>query len=534
MKIRTRLRIVTAASATLVVIMALLFYWSQQRLAIANRAKNLADEIVNSVFERNTLRNDYLNNDNQRAKEQWFLKHNQLSDLLKSAPANLVSISDREIFSDIQKKIEGSSAIFQQILNNRESARVGVQRTSGEIEIENRLVAQLLLKFLDTIADARKLQVAGNELIASTQQTAATVSLFIIVTVALFMIIVAWSIGRIISKGIETLQQGAAAIGAGHLHHTIPFEAGDEFASVAVAFNTMSGKLAESHAALEQDIVARNRVASEIEQLNQELNHTVSQLQGANQELEAFAYSVSHDLRAPLRAMAGFSEALVEDFGDKLEAEARDYLGEIVIGSRHMGQLIDGLLTLSRSTRGELRHDRVDISVMADRIRGELEKLEPQRRVEWRVETGMIAGGDARMIEVVLRNLLDNAWKYTAGIPEPIIRVYYEMEGSERYFCVADNGAGFDMAHAEKLFQPFQRLHRQDEFPGIGIGLATAQRIVHRHGGTIHATGSPHKGALFSFSLPYAEEQYTPTAADAPFKATEASLVRWRLKSFLP
>jgi signal transduction histidine kinase len=392
-------------------------------------------------------------------------------------------------------------------LNNREDFKNGALHQAEANINENKLVAQLLLQFLDTLAYAHKLQKASNELIVSTQRTAAWVSLFIIVTVSLFVIFVAWSLGRLISKGIKSLQLGAAAIGEGNLHHTIPIEGEDEFALVAVAFNTMSGKLAESHAALERDIVARKLTADEIEQLNQELSHTVSQLQGANQELEAFAYSVSHDLRAPLRAMSGFSEALVEDYGDKLEKEARDYLDEIVIGSRHMGHLIDGLLTLSRSTRGELRRDRVDLSEMADRLRHELEQLEPQRRVEWRIEPGLSAGGDGRMIEVIMRNLLDNAWKYTAGVAEPIIRVYAAVEGTERFFWVADNGAGFDMGHAEKLFQPFQRLHRQDEFPGIGIGLATAQRIVYRHGGTIHATGTPHKGATFRFSLPHGEEQ---------------------------
>jgi PAS domain S-box-containing protein len=256
-----------------------------------------------------------------------------------------------------------------------------------------------------------------------------------------------------------------------------------------------------------EDITKRKRAEEEIQNLNRNLEQRVIertfQLQGANQELEAFAYSVSHDLRAPLRAMGSFSEALVEDFGDKLEEVALDYLNEIVIGSRHMGQLIDGLLTLSRSTRGELRHDRVDLSLMADRIRVDLERLDPQRRMGWQIETGITTGGDSRMIEVIMRNLLDNAWKYTYGIAEPMIQVYTEPEGSELYYCVADNGAGFDMAHAGKLFQPFQRLHRQDEFPGIGIGLATAQRIVHRHGGIFHATGTPHEGAIFRFSLPY-------------------------------
>jgi signal transduction histidine kinase len=505
MRVKTRLQFVVAASIALVVIMAFLFYWSQHRLAIANKAKNLADEIANSISERKTLNSDYLSNDNQRAKDKWFSKQKQINDLLKNAPSNLVSIGDRKNFDDIQNNLEGSSAIFQQIINNRESTRKGERQQAESNEIENRLVGQLLLKFLDIIAEAHKLQKASTELILSTQRTASWISLTIIVTVSLFMIIVAWSLGRIISKGIKNLQDGATALGAGNLHHTILLTGKDEFTEVAVAFNSMSGRLAEAHAALEQDIGARKRATDEIEQLNRELNHIVSQLQGANQELEGFAYSVSHDLRAPLRAMSGFSAALVEDFGDKLEGEARDFLDEIVIGSRHMGQLIDGLLTLSRSTRGELHHDRVDISVMAGRIRVELEKSEPERRVECRIEPGLSAEGDARMIEMVMRNLLENAWKYTTSVAEPIIRVYSELEGGERFFCVADNGAGFDMAHAEKLFQPFQRLHRQEEFPGIGIGLATAQRIVQRHGGTIHATGAPRKGATFRFSLPYRE-----------------------------
>ncbi|MDA8430941.1 MAG: ATP-binding protein [Geobacteraceae bacterium] len=507
MKIRTRLHIVTAASVALVAIMALLFYWSQHRVAAANKAKNLADEIVSSVFERKALNSSYLSNDNRKARDQWLSKQKQISDLLKMDPSNVVSISDRQTFDEIQKSLDGSSTVFLQILNNRENARNGVRGQAEAHEIESRLVGQLLLKFLDTIAEAHRLQKASTLLIASTQKTAAKVSLSIIVCVSFFMIIVVWSLGRIINKGIKNLQQGAAAIGAGNLHYMIPITGEDEFAEVAAVFNTMSGKLAVSHAALELEIVTRKRSAAEIEGLNQELVQTVAQLEGANQELEAFAYSVSHDLRAPLRAMGCFSQALIEDFGEKLEEVACDYLNEIVIGSRHMGQLIDGLLTLSRSTRGELRHDRVAISVMTDRIRAELEKSEPQRRVVWQIEPGLCTNGDSRMIEVIMRNLLDNAWKYTTGTTEPTIRVYAELEGSELFYCVADNGAGFDMAHAEKLFQPFQRLHRQDEFPGIGIGLATAQRIVHRHGGIFHATGIPHKGATFRFSLPYGEKQ---------------------------
>lgn len=509
MRIRTRLQVVTAASAALVVIMAVLLYWSQQRLAKAIKTSVLAEEIVISVFERSMLRSDYLRSDNQRAKDQWLLKQSQISDLLKKTATELDSTAGRKTIRSMQNDNDSSAAIFQQIVANRDSVTSGKRLQSQARDIENRLVGQLLLKTYDTIDDTRRLQEASIELITSTQKTAVWVSISTVVAIALFVIIVAWSLGRIIGKGVEHLLQGAAAIGAGNFQNTIPVAGEDEFAEVARAFNTMTGKLAESHAALELEINERKQAAEKIEHLNRDLSSAVSQLQGANQELEAFAYSVSHDLRAPLRAMGGFSEALVEDYGDRLEGEARDYLDEIIIGSRHMSQLIDGLLTLSRCTRGELRRDMVDLSALADRIRFELERAEPQRRAEWRIESGLSVRGDERMIEVVMRNLLANAWKYTADVAEPSIRVYTELDGKERFFCVADNGAGFDMAHAGKLFQPFQRLHRQDEFPGIGIGLATAQRIVHRHGGTINATGAPGKGAAFRFSLPYGEEPST-------------------------
>ncbi|HXP95085.1 MAG TPA: ATP-binding protein [Telmatospirillum sp.] len=232
------------------------------------------------------------------------------------------------------------------------------------------------------------------------------------------------------------------------------------------------------------------------------LRTTEMELRAANKELESFAYAVSHDLRAPLRAMTGFSEALIEDFGTQLDPGAQDYLREISHAGRHMAELIDGLLQLSRATRGSLTRERIDLSFLAKDIRLELEQGEPGRRVTWVIERGLSQWGDRRMIEIVLRNLLENAWKYTAGAAEPIIRVFAEDRDDRHFLSISDNGAGFDMAYADKLFQPFQRLHRHDEFPGIGIGLSTVFRIVQRHGGVILAEGAVGRGATFRFSLP--------------------------------
>jgi signal transduction histidine kinase len=240
-----------------------------------------------------------------------------------------------------------------------------------------------------------------------------------------------------------------------------------------------------------------------VERLNDEITHKATQIEAANKELEAFSYSVSHDLRAPLRAIDGFSQALLEDYADRLDDQARDHLNRVRAATQRMGHLIDDMLTLSRVTRAEMRRGTVDLSALAADVLAELQKSEPGRKVDWRIESGLVAEGDARQLRVALVNLLGNAWKFTGKTAAARIE-FGAMRNADHImeFFVRDNGVGFDMAYADKLFGAFQRLHLASEFPGTGIGLATVQRIVHRHGGQVRGVGMPGQGATFYFTLP--------------------------------
>ncbi len=232
-----------------------------------------------------------------------------------------------------------------------------------------------------------------------------------------------------------------------------------------------------------------------------DIRRTSRALEAANKELAAFAYSVSHDLRQPLRGMTGFSQILIEDFGPLLPPQARDYLERVQRASVRMGQLIDDMLTLSRVSRDELRRAPVNLSALAAEVLDELCKGEPGRQVECAVAEGLEVTGDGRLLRILLDNLLGNAWKFTGHVAQTKIEFGAIPSNGGRAFLVRDNGAGFDMAYADKLFGAFQRLHDSHEFPGTGIGLAIAQRIVNRHGGRIWAEGSVGQGATFYFTV---------------------------------
>ncbi len=277
---------------------------------------------------------------------------------------------------------------------------------------------------------------------------------------------------------------------------------------VHMIFAPVPGEIGQDVAALVQveDITDRLRAEAQVHALNRTLELRVDQrtreLTRANEELEAFAYSVSHDLRAPLRAIDGFSRLLLERHGERLDASGRDQLGRIRAATVRMGELIDALLKMSRLSRGEMRRVPLDLSRMATEIAAELAQGSPQREVEVVIQPGMRATGDAALVHNLLLNLLGNAWKFTSRTTNARIEFGEEGEGAGRTFFVRDNGAGFAQAYVDKLFRPFQRLHGQGDFPGHGIGLASVKRIVERHGGTISAEGHEGEGACFRFTLP--------------------------------
>ena len=259
-------------------------------------------------------------------------------------------------------------------------------------------------------------------------------------------------------------------------------------------FETEKSKVDLANQQLEKEIEERKRVENQVKGMNAELL-------AANKELEAFSYSVSHDLRAPLRGIDGFSLALLEDYADKLDEDGRDYLRRVRAATQRMGILIDDLLGLSRVTRSEMRLEKTDLGAIARSVAVELQNTQPERRAEFRIEEGLQAFVDPHLVRIALENLLGNAWKFTSKHESACIEFGRTHSEGRLTYYVRDDGAGFDPAYADRLFGAFQRLHDKNDFPGTGVGLATVQRIIHRHGGHIWAEGAVEKGTTFYFTL---------------------------------
>lgn len=328
-----------------------------------------------------------------------------------------------------------------------------------------------------------------------------------IVAVALILsLVTAGILSAAVTAPILRISRSAEAISGGDQTQRVPRSHLTELDTVATSYNHMVEQLQQSRRQLEDDIQRRKQVEEALRKSEENLEGLVErrtqELAAANKELEAFSYSVSHDLRAPLRTVSSFASVLAADCAEHLDDECQQHVDRIVKGCARMSSLIDGLLNLAKIGRSPLKTRPVNLSTLAEEIVQELKRIEPARAVSVSIEADLTVEADAVLIRQVLQNLLSNAWKFTARTEQAAIRVGSVSVDGGTAFYVSDNGAGFDMAHVSKLFGTFQRLHMQEDFEGNGVGLALVQRIVLLHGGRVWATGAVNQGATISFTLP--------------------------------
>ncbi len=392
---------------------------------------------------------------------------------------------------EIVARLRSGRTLANQIFDELAAAFQGETPNRADLEPSRNFEAQLLSRLSilqqDNLSDVFRLTDLTTEQSNAAQQRLLVVILSGLALIALITLGVSWLIHRDVLVPVARLQQAAQQVAAGNW--TTEFGAGgsDEIGQLTRDLGRMTQAL--------RDALAR------VERSNQELA-------ALNRELEAFSYSVSHDLRAPLRSMDGFSLALLEDYGVRLDDEGKDFLRRIRAASQRMGHLIDDMLSLSQVTRSELRPEPVDLGEMARGIAEALGQRNEGRKVHWQIDDRLTVRADQALIHIAMQNLLDNAWKFTSRTPEATIRVgMREQDGRQAYF-VADNGAGFDMAYADKLFDAFQRLHHAGDFPGTGIGLAIVQRVLQRHDGAVWAEAAQGKGATFFFTIGQPEHEH--------------------------
>lgn len=314
---------------------------------------------------------------------------------------------------------------------------------------------------------------------------AANILMVSIAGVVLISLAASFLVGRSFTKPLQKLNAAAQHIADGNLDQELNIQSADEIGELAASFDHMKEELKKHH-----------------EQMEELVNERTIALANSNKELESYSYSIAHDLRAPLRSIVGFSQIILEDAGDKLASVDQENLQRIVKSAAHMAELIDDILELSRMSRSDMQFTEVNLSNMCTEISKTLCASNSERIVEWRIQPDLMVNGDRSLLYLVLSNLLGNAWKFTQRNSQAVIEFGLMDEADEKIYYVSDNGVGFDMNYADKLFGLFQRLHRADEYEGTGVGLATVQRIIHRHKGWVRAESEKGKGTTVYFSVP--------------------------------
>lgn len=476
MKISTKGRLATTTALTTIGLIAAMIWWANTEVEAADRQRRQTAEIARGLTELRLVTFEYILNRHERARVQESVVANRLDQLiaskLLSGPAQ-----QAEVLDDLRERSANTQRVFAELLSA--PAGDGASATAMR-QFQAQLSSQLLILQQESFEDAFRLADFATERINAAQQRVVAVILAGLALVAFTTIGAAWLINRKVLAPIRRLEQATREVAAGNWNYKLDFGSNDEIGEMSRHFDAMTHSLRMSFA--------------QIQRSNQELA-------ALNQEIEAFSYSVSHDLRGPLRSMDGFSLALLEDYSQKLDDEGKDYLQRIRAASQRMGRLIDELLGLSRVTRAELKIKSINLSEIAREIADSLAQQQPGRAVSWEIDEGMTVHADKALMQIAMQNLLENAWKFTAKTVQPVIHVGMQQHDGEKVCFVADNGVGFDMAYADRLFGAFQRLHHESEFAGTGIGLAIVQRIFRRHNEKVWAQAKPGLGATFFFSL---------------------------------
>jgi signal transduction histidine kinase len=474
MKISSKAKLAATLMLGTMVLIAVSIGWAdgQVRAAVAQRRHSV--EIAGALNSMRMVTFEYLLNRRERARLQEQAVWQRL-ELLFASPS-LVDGPASSILASLRSQGEASHRLFGEIDTATADGGGVVDETQRRFEAQ--LASRILILQQNSLVDAEQLIEDAGARIDATQRRVVAVTGVGLLVMAVLTGLAAWLFRRDVLQPIARLELATREVAAGNWSFELDVGSADELGDMARHFDAMTRALRDSFSRLE----VSNR-----------------ELLGLNQELESFSYSVSHDLRSPLRSMDGFSLALLEDYGDQLDDEARDSLQRIRGASQRMGRLIDELLGLARVTRAELKIQDVDLSAIAEEIGSALSKAQPERRVRWEIEPGIVVRGDRELLAIALQNLLDNAWKFTGKVDEGVIRVGMRQEEGKPVCFVSDNGAGFDMAYASRLFGAFQRLHHEVDFPGTGVGLAIVQRVMRRHGWSLGAQASLGQGATFYF-----------------------------------
>ncbi len=483
MKIRSKLFISAGISIIVAIMLISLVSVTSDRLAESNKEHEIFINVSNGMTELNSVTYDYLLHREKRMEEQWYSKYNSLKEVLDETVREQKVISIRTDYVTV-------SNLFSQITSNNKEIEKLIQegasqeRIDTSTQLEERLVTQLLVISNSVITDVSRLAEQKHAEADEAQRFTANLILVLITTLAIGIIASSFLVGRSISKPLTRLAEYSKIVGEGKYIKDFEFKGKDEIASVARDVKTMVGQLRKHREHLEELVEERT-----------------IKLTAANKELEAFSYSVSHDLRAPLRSIDGFSQALEEDYASKLDKEGKNFINRIRAATKRMSGLIDDMLILSRITRKKLHYKKVDLSKIANEIAEDLKKVQPERRVKFKIVSRLNIVADEGLIRIVLENLLGNAYKFTENNKNANIEFSISSTNGRKTYTISDNGVGFDMTYYDKLFSPFQRLHSEIEFKGTGIGLAIVQRIVHLHHGKVWAESKVGEGATFYFNL---------------------------------